>query len=93
MPGSSNSNPSADRRLRFYRRTNLALPIYNACILRTDERIVELEEEVDKLHRDIVGLSEAKLYRTTCSASGNKDNYEVERELAVNAGSQICTLC
>ncbi|CAG4952076.1 unnamed protein product [Parnassius apollo] len=38
----------------------LDLATYNARTLRTDEKILELKEEVDKLRWDIIGLSEVR---------------------------------
>lgn len=44
----------------YHKRRPLALATYNTRTLRTDEKIVELEEELSKLRWDIVGLSEVR---------------------------------
>ncbi|XP_045492403.1 craniofacial development protein 2-like [Colias croceus] len=51
----------------------LALVTYNARTLRTDEKIVELEEELSKLRWDVIGLSEVRRERedTITLTSGN----------------------
>ncbi|XP_045496012.1 uncharacterized protein LOC123694588 [Colias croceus] len=48
------------KRSGYHSRRPLALVTYNARTLRTDEKIVELEEELSKLRWDVIGLSEVR---------------------------------
>ncbi|CAK1595319.1 unnamed protein product [Parnassius mnemosyne] len=59
--GNGGAGSAKNLRWRFgchLRRLDLAT--YNARTLRTDEKIVELEEEIDKLRWHIIGLSEVR---------------------------------
>lgn len=48
------------QRKRYHPRRTLALATHNIRTLRTDEKIVELEEELSKMRWDILGLSEIR---------------------------------
>ncbi|KAF9818198.1 hypothetical protein SFRURICE_003939 [Spodoptera frugiperda] len=48
------------QRKRYHPRRTLALATHNIRTLRTDENIVELEEELSKMRWDILGLSEIR---------------------------------
>nr|XP_026499445.1 uncharacterized protein LOC113403192 [Vanessa tameamea] len=48
------------QRSGYHNRRRLALATYNTRTLRTDEKIVELEQVLSKMHWDIIGLSEVR---------------------------------
>ncbi|XP_075990191.1 uncharacterized protein LOC142985833 [Anticarsia gemmatalis] len=64
--GSGNGNGGARgaknprQRSGYHNRRQLALATYNTRTLRTDEKLVELEEELSRIRWDIVGLSEVR---------------------------------
>lgn len=62
--GQGNGGAGGAKNLRqrsgYHKKRRLDLATYNVRTLRTDEKIVELEEELSRLRWDIVGLSEVR---------------------------------